>query len=1121
MTQRILAVLACILFFKIDAAADTAGRTDTAPIHHQLTVELKPKEHHIAVVDKITLSNNPPRLLTFQLYNGLQIHSTTPKLDVSERSGNKNELYRTYEVKLPTKTSVFTLKYEGKIHHPLEAYGKEQARGFRNTVGLISTEGVHLTGITKWYPTFSHQDRLRFNLSVQLPEKWSAVSQGSRQPPDASAKKGSVTWDSPQPQDVIYLIAAPFIEYSRKTGDTLAMAFLRQADAGLAEKYLDATGRYLQMYEQLIGDYPYNKFALVENFWETGFGMPSFTLLGSKVIRLPFIINSSYPHEILHNWWGNSVYVDYSKGNWCEGLTAYLADYLIKEQQGKAADYRQQSLQKYADYAANQRDFPLAQFTGRHSSATEAVGYGKTMMLFHMLRRELGDSTFTKGLQQFYRQHQFQTAAFNDLRLAFEQVSNRSLKAYFKQWVERTGAPELRLGRVKVEQGDDSYALFLDIEQIQAGKAYSLEVPLAITLANDKRAFQTRVSMTKKQQQFKLELPAEPMRIDVDPEFDLFRKLAQAEAPPAFTRVFGSKKIVVVVPEQTDPELKTAYKAFVKQLAKMGPDKVRSVVDSDLTQIPNDQTVVLLGWKNKFVAEMKNALAIYQVQFDQQAMTIDQIETPYANHSIAITAQRNDNNKLPISLITLSSAATMPGLARKLPHYHKYSYLVFSGNEPVNRQKGRWPIHNSPLTVMLSDVVERGDLKKREALISPPPEFDANRMMKTIDYLSSDELKGRGFGQPGLDLAAEYIAEKFRQAGLEPYSSAEERQSESDHTRYFQIWWDRGGDPERKVRLKNVIGTIPGSNPELKKESVVIGAHYDHLGLGWPDVREDNKGQIHHGADDNASGVAVLLELAYQLGRRLQPDRTIVFAAFSGEEAGRLGSKYYLKNEHKFPNDQSIGMLNLDTVGRLGNNKLLVIGADSASEWPHIFRGVSYLSGVPIMMAAEDLDASDQISFHQAGIPAVQLFSGVHVDYHRPTDSMEKIDPDGLVKVATVSKHVIEYLASRKEALTSRLSDRDGTSDKTKKLRKVSLGTVPDFTYTGEGYRLSGVMPGSPAQASGLKKGDVIIEVAGKTIQSIKNVSEILKSLPPNTNINITFKRQDEEISINTMVKPK
>ena len=168
-----------------------------------------------------------------------------------------------------------------------------------------------------------------------------------------------------------YLIAAPFTEYTRQAGDVTAMAFLRTPDDALAEKYLEATAQYIEMYRQLIGPYPFDKFALIENFWETGYGMPSFTLLGEKIIRFPFILHSSYPHEILHNWWGNSVYVDWETGNWCEGLTAYMADHLIKEGQRRGAEYRRDTLKSYRSFVTDARDVPVDRVQepplGRHA----------------------------------------------------------------------------------------------------------------------------------------------------------------------------------------------------------------------------------------------------------------------------------------------------------------------------------------------------------------------------------------------------------------------------------------------------------------------------------------------------------------------------------------------------------------------------------------------------------------------------------------------------------------------------------------------------------------------------------------------------------------------------------
>src|SRR4030043_1237455 len=268
------------------------------------------------------------------------------------------------------------------------------------------------------------------------------------------------------------------------------------------------------------------------------------------------------------------------------------------------------------------------------------------------------------------------------------------------------------------------------------------------------------------------------------------------------------------------------------------------------------------------------------------------------------------------------------------------------------------------------------------------------------------------------------------------------------------------------------------------------------------------------GADDNASGVAVLIELARVLGKGLKPDRTLVFVTFAGEEAGRKGSKYYVANEKQFPAKKCIGMVNFDTIGRLGKKKLLVLGAGSAKEWVHIFRGAASVTGVETETVIERLDSSDNISFEETGVPAIQLFSGSHLNYHRPTDTADKIDPHGLVKVASIAKEVIEYLANREESLTSTIASKEKAESSAKKERKVSLGIVPDFAFVGEGCRLSGVMPGSPAEKSGLREGDVIIRINSDDIHSLKDLSNILKSLKPGNKVSIIFIRDGKEMKV-------
>ncbi|MCP4430658.1 MAG: M20/M25/M40 family metallo-hydrolase, partial [Gammaproteobacteria bacterium] len=176
--------------------------------------------------------------------------------------------------------------------------------------------------------------------------------------------------------------------------------------------------------------------------------------------------------------------------------------------------------------------------------------------------------------------------------------------------------------------------------------------------------------------------------------------------------------------------------------------------------------------------------------------------------------------------------------------------------------------------------------------------------------------------------------------------------------------------PERDtVTIKNVIGVIPGKNPQFEGQSVVIGAHYDSHGLGWPDCLADNEGKIHPGADDNASGISVLLEFARLVGKKWQPERTIVFVAFSAEEAGKLGSLYYVRNAKKYPISKTIAMVNLDTVGQLGKDALTIFGNYSAREWVHIFRGAGYVTGVPIKQSTLDTGNGDEKSFLVAGVP--------------------------------------------------------------------------------------------------------------------------------------------------------
>jgi Iap family predicted aminopeptidase len=298
----------------------------------------------------------------------------------------------------------------------------------------------------------------------------------------------------------------------------------------------------------------------------------------------------------------------------------------------------------------------------------------------------------------------------------------------------------------------------------------------------------------------------------------------------------------------------------------------------------------------------------------------------------------------------------------------------------------------------------------------------------------------------------------------------------------------------------------------------VIGAHYDHLGRGEHNGRREDRGNIHPGADDNASGVAVMLELARSLRDNPLP-RTLVFIAFTGEETGKLGSRHYVRHTDAYPADSIIAMLNIDTVGRLENRPLILFGTGTADEWVHIFRGAGYLTGVPVKTVADDFGSSDQTAFIEAGIPAVQFFSGSHADFHRPGDTPEKLDLDGLTRVARVLNETVRHLGERPGPLHSTLGGAQSSIPANySTARRVSFGTVPDLTYNGAGVRLDDVRAGTPAQGAGLRTGDIITAVNEAPVDGMRAYSEALKQLEPGDEIRVNFLRDGIEKTLSTHV---
>jgi hypothetical protein len=351
----------------------------------------------------------------------------------------------------------------------------------------------------------------------------------------------------------------------------------------------------------------------------------------------------------------------------------------------------------------------------------------------------------------------------------------------------------------------------------------------------------------------------------------------------------------------------------------------------------------------------------------------------------------------------------------------------------------------------------------------------------------------------------------------EPAGSPPRQRSGSADTGYFQDFALPGAArtdgvllPEglswKDITLRNVIGVLPGEGGE-GASCVVIGAHYDHLGVG-------PQGPF-TGADDNASGVAILLELAGRL--RLEgPFRNhLVFAAFSGEELGLLGSRHYL-GFPACPIDRTLAMINLDTVGRMQDDKLYIFGQGSAEEFTGLLKGINLGADLDLVTPEAGPFASDQVPFHEKGIPVLHLFTGPNADYHRAGDTADKLSYNGMSKVLDFAFELAVWLGDRPEKLhfvpPGAMSAKPAVATAGGPARSVSLGTIPDFGRESGGVLLTGTMPGSPAEGAGLQAGDIIVAIDDTAISNLADLSAALKGHQPGDSVTVSARRGDGEI---------
>lgn len=386
----------------------------------------------------------------------------------------------------------------------------------------------------------------------------------------------------------------------------------------------------------------------------------------------------------------------------------------------------------------------------------------------------------------------------------------------------------------------------------------------------------------------------------------------------------------------------------------------------------------------------------------------------------------------------------------------------------------------------------------------------ATAVTADVAFLAADRLEGRRIGSPGADSAAEYIARRFAALGLTA--------PEGGRFQTFTVSPSAPaahGTPFGGVQGRNVIGILPGSNPALRDEYVIIGAHYDHLGLGGPGSLDPESQAIHNGADDNASGTAALFEIARRL-REHPPARSVLFLAFSGEELGLLGSAEYVKAP-VVPIPQSVAMINLDMVGRLRNDRLIVYGVETAREFRPLLDSLNVQAKFDMHAQGDGYGPSDHSSFYAARMPVLHLFTDLHEDYHRPSDDAERIDAEGIVRVAAFAGEIATAVGNRPRRLAvvdlPRPAPPAGSGNATGGYGAY-LGSIPDMTDSPGGVRLSGVRSGSPADQAGLLQGDILIRIGEHDVADLMAMTTALRAHRPGDTVEVVYLRNGERRTV-------
>ncbi len=666
---------AVIVMHRTPTKAEAAAmfKEQSKPRKHQIKIELEPENHRIFGKDTITFSAPVAHPDTLYFLKEMEVHSV---------KANGEELSFTYEpeddsyslliVKSQKPISSMTILYEGEIYQPLKGRSAQQHHdGTRGIISGADNEGIYLPPAS-WYPQLINDPLMDFEVYAAAPAAFTLITSGAveRHMQDGMSY---ASWKTEQPTDGLTLVGNRFTEHVRQIDGITLSTYLLDADDATAESILDSLAEYHATYSALFGPYPYSSFALVENFFASGFGMPGYTVIAPQLIQMPMILLSpgALAHEFVHGWWGNSVYVDYDKGNWCEALTVFSTNYywhVLQHDAMKAQAWREDAQLAY-NLLPEENRYPLRNFIYQRTDNDAVIGYDKGASLLIQIRRILGDEAFFDGIRNFYTSYKGREVGWDALLAEFQQGPHAdAIGQLCHLWLDETTIPAITIDGFTPGEEDASFTISLH----QTGSTFPLLVDMSYRypggVKRDSFFFSTADTTLS------VRLPKPLTEITVDPAHYIMKKIETDNLPYMLSRTLADSTLCILPAKK---EAKDRYLPFINYIIN---DNISLCSDKNYKKLNWKEKNLLVmgsyhsnGMIKKLARKLPDGFSLGKGEFTIHSAT-------YSEPTAALLVSFA-HPYAPGKMITLylENSSDTPFSARRLLHYMHDSWIVLGG----------------------------------------------------------------------------------------------------------------------------------------------------------------------------------------------------------------------------------------------------------------------------------------------------------------------------------------------------------------------------------------------------------------------------------------------------------